>query len=376
MPGDLPQRVLLVLHEERLGGASRGALLALAPLVAEGRVDLQIWCARPSDLAAELEAAGHSVAGAPRPFRYSVARLREPPGLARRVAATPSYLGALVRHARALRPDVVHVNAAQSLPEAIALRAAGFPILFHVHEALWPGPKAVVLRNAAWAVAHEVAAVSEANARPLARGGRVPRVLPEPVRLVEAPVSRVHAPVRVAAVGALSERKGSDVFVAAAELVARGDVPVELHLVGGFEDAPGRAWADALVRRAEAAGVSFRERVDVRAELAGWDIVVMPSRDDPFPLVVLEAMAAARAVVGTRVGGIEEQLADGAGVLVPSDDPAALAEAIVALARDPVRRAQLGAAGYARVAEYSAERAAERLADAYEAVLRAATVAN
>src|SRR4051794_34739057 len=113
-----PLRVLLVLHEEQLGGASIAALRTLAPLVEEG-LDLHVWCARPSPLHDYLEAAGYQVAGTPRPWRYSLARLREPPGIARRLGHVPSSLRAFNRHLRALAPDLVHANATLSLPEAV-----------------------------------------------------------------------------------------------------------------------------------------------------------------------------------------------------------------------------------------------------------------
>lgn len=380
MPSDLPRRVLLVLHEERLGGASRAALRALEPLVDRG-LELRVWCPRPSELHDELTAAGIAADGAPRPFRYSLARLREPPGLRARVAAAPRYARALRRHLRAVDPDLVHVNAAQSMPEAVIVRSARYPLLLHVHEAAWPGVKGAALRRGAWAVADEVAAISRANARPLAARGREPRILPSPVRMPEAPHSRIRAagaPLVVASVGALSPRKGTDLFVDAAELLAGSEPRMAFVLAGGSEDAPSADWAATEIARARAAGVDYRPRVDVESELPGWDIVVVPSRDEPFGLVLVEAMAAGRAVVAARSGGPDEILEDGGGVLIPGDDARALANAIAELARRPELRAELGAAGHARAARYDARHAADRLAAAYAEVLRRSrgTVAN
>jgi glycosyltransferase involved in cell wall biosynthesis len=90
--------------------------------------------------------------------------------------------------------------------------------------------------------------------------------------------------------------------------------------------------------------------------------------------VVVEAMAAGRPVIGARVDGIAETLADGGGVLVAPGDAAALADAIADLARGPERRAELGARGYELVARYDSRRAAERLARVYVAVLRTAAM--
>jgi glycosyltransferase involved in cell wall biosynthesis len=86
---------------------------------------------------------------------------------------------------------------------------------------------------------------------------------------------------------------------------------------------------------------------------------------------MLEAMAAARAVVGTRAGGIPEAVVhEVTGLLVPTHDDRALAEAIVGLLKDPERRRQFGAAGRRRVIdEFSVERMVQRTIDAYRLVL-------
>lgn len=90
------------------------------------------------------------------------------------------------------------------------------------------------------------------------------------------------------------------------------------------------------------------QRNDVPELMAVSDLVVVPSLFEGWPLVVLEAMAAGRAIVSTRIGGIVEMIRDGEnGVLVEPADPAALAAAIRDLAADPGRRDRLGAAARA-----------------------------
>lgn len=365
-----PHRVLLVLHEEQLGGASRAALRALEPLVADG-LDLRVWCARPSALFDELNGAGYSVAGAPRPLRYSRAALRQPPGIVSRLAGVPGSLVRFARHLRRVKPDLVHANSTLSLPEGAVARALGYPVFFHYHDSYEPGRRLALVQRAAWSVGHEVGALSPSHAVTIRRGEREPIVLPSPARVPDAAPapSRDGSAVVVASVGALGPRKGTDVFIDAAERLRGAVPPLEFQLVGGAEDAPSAEWVAQQLARARRAGVAHRERVDVAAELPGWDIVAAPSRMEPFGLVVLEAMAAGRAVVGARTGGIEELLEGGAGVLVPPGDAGALADAIAALARDPERRAQLGATARERAREYDLSPAAERLAAAYAAVL-------
>ena len=94
-------------------------------------------------------------------------------------------------------------------------------------------------------------------------------------------------------------------------------------------------------------------RRDVPDLLAAADVVTLASEWEGFGLTLLEAMAAARPVVATRVGAVEEVVEHGAtGLLVPPRDPAALAESLTAVLRDLDRCAALGRAG-ARRAEAS-----------------------
>ena len=79
---------------------------------------------------------------------------------------------------------------------------------------------------------------------------------------------------------------------------------------------------------------------------------VCPSVYEPLGIVNLEAMACETAVVASAVGGILEVVVDGeTGLLVPPSDPAALAEAVNTLVRDPARAAAMGRAGRVRAVE-------------------------
>ena len=96
--------------------------------------------------------------------------------------------------------------------------------------------------------------------------------------------------------------------------------------------------------------------------LAGARLVAVPSLDEPFGLVPLEAMAHARAVLASRRGGPAESVVDGVtGVHVDPLDPAAIARELVALWRDPARCEALGRAGRERyLREFTLERFADR----------------
>jgi glycosyltransferase involved in cell wall biosynthesis len=109
-------------------------------------------------------------------------------------------------------------------------------------------------------------------------------------------------------------------------------------------------------------------RADVMALLKGVDLFVMSSETEGLGTSLLDAMAASKACIGTRVGGIPEVIDDGTtGLLVPHHDPRALASAIVRLLRDPAERLRMGEAGRARVtSEFSVERMVQGTLAAYE----------
>ncbi|MGI9591234.1 MAG: glycosyltransferase family 4 protein, partial [Myxococcota bacterium] len=99
-------------------------------------------------------------------------------------------------------------------------------------------------------------------------------------------------------------------------------------------------------------------------------LLVVPSAYEGLPYVIVEALREGTAVVATRVSGHPEVLDDGVtGRLVPPDDPRALAQACVALLRDPEARARLGQAGRRRVAEqFDPERQIDAYLDYYLAL--------
>jgi L-malate glycosyltransferase len=118
--------------------------------------------------------------------------------------------------------------------------------------------------------------------------------------------------------------------------------------------------------------VSFAgDRSDVPDLLAALDVFVLSSRTESFPNAVLEAMAMARAVVATRVGGVPELVEDGeSGYLVPPGDAEAMAERIVQLLRDASLCDSMGWAGLERVErEFTTEQVKRKLEDFYDHLL-------
>ena len=156
---------------------------------------------------------------------------------------------------------------------------------------------------------------------------------------------------RLAAVGRLIPIKGLDVLLRAFAL-ARARVPgLTLEIAGSGP-------LEGELRATAPDGVSLIGRVAPAAPVLGRAaIVVVPSRGEGFGMVALEAAERGRAVVATRVGGLPEIVADGeTGLLVPSEDASALADALVELATDPERVRRLGAAARRRALEAFPER--------------------
>jgi len=134
----------------------------------------------------------------------------------------------------------------------------------------------------------------------------------------------------------------------------------------------GRSYRAELERRLgdDLAAVSFTGRVpaaDMPAVYARGTIGVLPSLEEAFGLPLAEAMASGLPTVASRVGGMPELVVDGeAGLLVPPDDPDALADALVRVLEDPALAARLGAGGRARaVARFSWDAVAERALSLY-----------
>ena len=163
-------------------------------------------------------------------------------------------------------------------------------------------------------------------------------------------------------VGRLVPEKGVDVLLDSFAQVAHALPNTRLLLVG---EGPTR---DALQRQAQALGLGDRvifagPQHDIVPFYLLADVIAIPSLYEPFGNVAVEAMAGARAVVASRVGGLADTILDGeCGRLVPPRDADALAQALLWVLEIPQRSRELGRAGRQRaLSEYTEARLAERL---------------
>jgi glycosyltransferase involved in cell wall biosynthesis len=354
---DVGLRALVAFHEHVPLGATASVVRVVDRLSALGWT-ISGWLPdAPAEGAAGLDPLAH-VGAARRPLAFSLRGWQEHPGVRARLRATPAYLRAFESMLLRERPHLVHANTLLSLPEALVARRCGLPVVLQVHELPAPGAKRRATLEAARRSADVLVAVSDAVAEML-----TPHAGRTPVHVVRNGVEPASAPTRgipragrarlVGTLGTVSHVKGTDLFAQAAADVAtqRSDVRF-LH--AGHRDLHRDAGLDAeleQVRTRLPDGVlrfdGFRPAREVLAEL---DVYVSASRSEAFPLAILEAMAAGLPVVATAVGGVPEQIEDGvSGLLVPAEDAAALARAIVRVLDDPALAAALGAAAADRV---------------------------
>ena len=281
-------------------------------------------------------------------------------------------------------PIVVDGLAFGVLPELAADLHVEHPLIALVHHPLAlesgiPADTAQAFHRseqAALSFTDGVIVTSPSTARLLARDYRVEPeditvVLPgnDPKRM---PASGCRTTLALLAVGSLVRRKGYDVLVAA--LAELADLPWRLTIVGDRTRSPAIAMAlDADIRargltdRIEIVGAVSDERL--AALHADADLFVLPSRFEGYGMAFAEAIAHGLPVIGTTAGAIPDTVPNGAAILVPPDDTAALTDALRRLIGDAAAREKLAAAARAAAARLPTWRqSAQEFARAIEAV--------
>ena len=238
---------------------------------------------------------------------------------------------AIGRLLRRFRPDVVqtHMGRASALGGK-ASRSAGYPTLAMLHT--------MIELKYYRATDLFLPTTTDQEAYLREKGVSADRVERIPHFRSLDPVAIARAPQQtdglVKTLGRFVHKKGFDVLLHAAARAAAQGAPFRLEIGG---DGPERNALRALAERLRLRDrVTFRGWIDdVAAFLADADLFVLPSRVEPFGIVVLEAMACGVPIVATRVSGPLEILDEQTALLVPSDDPPALAEAVTAVFAAP-----------------------------------------
>jgi glycosyltransferase involved in cell wall biosynthesis len=184
---------------------------------------------------------------------------------------------------------------------------------------------------------------------------------------------RTPGDVLVISVGNIRRVKGYDILIKAAATIVPHFPAVSFSVAGAVLEPDYFAELEAMIRDLNLTD-RFRFVGDVRnlkQHLCASDIFVLPSRSEGFSNAIIEAMAASLPVVATDVGGNAEAVKDGvSGIIVPPEDPEALAAAITRLLSNPTQASARGAAGEVLVAEnFTTEAMMSRIADTYKILL-------
>jgi glycosyltransferase involved in cell wall biosynthesis len=356
--------VILPLYPGSDGGVRHGTFARLhpetvlpAPLVSPG-----IVLAALATLASHPIRVLRTLAGAHR------AAGRNPWAHLKLLAVTPKALAG-ARWVNRLRIDHVHAHFATQTADcaAIAAGVAGVPFSFtaHAYDIYSTTPR-VRNETLGWKLrrAARVFTVSDFGARllraklPASDAERVTTVhVGIPVDLFRPEPQPDGGPLALLCVARFQEKKGIDTLVDACALLQGRGLAFRLRIYGDgplFEDVRAQVRRLGLDELVLLPGPAPQE--EIARQMRAAHLFVMPCRRDRtgdmdgIPTVFMEAMASGRPVVSCAVSGIPELVRHGeTGMLVPSDDPGALADAIVALADDPATRTRMAQAGRALV---------------------------
>ncbi|MGH1355083.1 MAG: glycosyltransferase family 4 protein [Thalassovita sp.] len=350
-------KALHVIDSLGRGGAEQVLLTLLPALRAQGcAVEVAVRRA-PYDLQPDLEARGITVHHLPKTGRWAL--LRQARSLAKLV--------------RQINADIVHAH----------LYFPAMTVALMRFLLLCPAQTFVTFHNLAYAGANSFGlglkvkkrlasllyprgmdgmfGVSDAVARHYQSALRLRyvAVLNNPIELPaeQMGATRVQPPFRIVLPGRLVPEKGHTDLIAALALLK---IPVETVFCGG-----GPLQADLAANAPDIRITGPLTHPQMMQEIAGADLVVVPSHFEGFGLTALEAMALSRPVIASTAGGLPEVLGD-TGVLVPPGDPQALADAITDLLGNPDKRKSLGQAARQRAEkQFSAAAIASQLLSHY-----------
>lgn len=267
----------------------------------------------------------------------------------------------VVRALRIARADIVWTNTLTQPQWVLLSRLCGLRVVCHVREAENEAGKLVRMMLVAPLLLADVVVCNSEFTKGFVT--RNLRLLRQPVVLYNgkdwAPYFRsepraISGNARIAVVGRLSPRKGQDIAIRALALLRERGIECEMRLVG--EVFRGYEWYRAellslarnldVLQQCELRGFSATPQTDL-----DWaDIVLVPSRTEPFGTAAAEGMAAMRPTIVSAVDGLTEIVThDVDGLLVPPNDPEALADAIASVLMSPATGGRLAREGHRAV---------------------------
>ncbi|MGE4489128.1 MAG: glycosyltransferase family 4 protein [Kiritimatiellales bacterium] len=287
-------------------------------------------------------------------------------------------------------PDLVHSNTSVMLPSALAAKLCRVPHIWHIREfysdfpSFWKAYQRVMAFCSSRVICVSASVQMQFDeilrAKTMVLHNGFPADEFQPVNPARIDMFRsthnLTAAKLVGVIGRLKlRRKGQETFIKAACKVSADHLDTQFILIGSVF--PGNeSHEDDLRRLAASLGVTivFAGDVnDIKAAYSALDVVVMSSgMPEPFGGVTIESMAFSKPVVGTNIGGTPEQILNGkTGILIPPNDPQAMANAISMLLDDEKLRVVMGVAGRKRFEqEFEFEPYYTRLMVAYNEVVQ------
>ncbi len=389
MQAPKPPQILFAHAGAELYGADRILLELVQGLKASGH-GVQVVLPGPGPLHAELAALG--VATHQKNLGVLRRRYFTPLGLLNRLCRLVAAVRFMRRLIREHHISVVHSNTTAVFSGVLAARLCGVPHVWHVHE-ITTRPRWFARAVAACVgrLSQRAVFVSEATRDHMcALSGRVRakavvihngidtrRALSGQPGVVRAECGFGQQQLVVGMVGRINWWKGQSKLLECAALLLPQHPELRFLMVGGTYDGDNRA-RDELLAGIEQQHLQGRVvvqdfRPDVGSVLTDIDIFVLPSTEpDPFPTVVLEAMAAGKPIVAFAHGGVCEMVQDGvSGLLCEPGSALSMSRAIASLASDAVRRQAMGQAARQRLqTQFAREVFVQRFANLYDELSR------
>jgi len=361
----MKRKILFISHSSEKSGAPR-VLLDVAESLSEKEYDLTFCLPEDRGIAHEIRNKGYNLI-----FCYNPQKgLRDKTGLGSLMTLIINKLK-FMKNIRAIIAkgsfDLVYINSIASLFAGIALIGKGNKILWHLHEDLKP---CRINRLKCWLVtkiSDKILFVSPSNLSCFPKSLKtIPHeILPNGIDIQSMESFSPDKQYRtrfeyketdniIATLSYISHRKGIDVFLKALPLVFE-DYENAKAVIPGDKSGADPKYLEKIEEIQKAP--ELKNHVffpgfcsNIPSFLDCVNVFVLPSRNDPMPLAVLEAMAMRKAIVATDVGSLKQMIdPPHAGIIVPPEDPPALAKAILNLLKNPSLRHKMGNAAKQRI---------------------------
>jgi glycosyltransferase involved in cell wall biosynthesis len=346
-------RIVYLNHTGRVSGAER-VLLNMIRVLDRTEYECCVMCPPNGELPHHVRREGATCVL----IEPIEARFTWKPGIALRYAVSlATAMGSLRKRILSQHPDIIHANTLRAgIVATLSTIGSRTPVVWHVHDMLPRHPLSTAIRLIAF-LSRRTRLIAVSNACARAFQGKLPstykvRTIHNGIDLSSYPLKRpgcsnfrheIGVPedaFLICAVGQICARKGLRELLEAFKAMGKKAPHAHLAIVGTAVFDHEQDYRDSLFDLAFASGIGERvhftgERQDVPAVLQGADLLVLNSQEEPFGLVLVEAMSSGTAVLAARVGGIPEIVKDGQnGWLIAKGDTAALAAKLMELSQD------------------------------------------